>query len=862
MRPFLVTHLSLLTAALSACAYVGCSAADTKEPSELLDTHGAVQTAQQPVSVRVPRAAVQTAQQPESVRVQALLDHRYKAADVRHSFTTKFGETVDCIDFFAQPGVKRLAALGQPITELPPPAIDEATRASLPDDLFNGKPDEAGALRACPADTVPILRITAANIEAAGGVDAFNRAHTHKTAPENTAPHAVQPAGNPDPAGYGTAPHAVQPGGNPDSMGYGHVYETYNNTSDAGTALPIALGAATMNVWQPTVPTNVAFDHSLAQVWMVAGDQLSDPPEFICSFDCVQSVETGYNVDPTLYAPTSTPNGPHFFIFSTVDGYATGCYNAMPNPQDGDLTCDDQWVTAPGAAMMPGMALTPSIHGGTQVELTVEVSFASPSFGSGPGWVVNAGLHSGAPAIGYFPATGFNVNSGAMTTSASTFQVGGEIDDATGNMIVPIGSGSLATAGFGNAAYIIDFAASDGVLSNNFTVNGAIVPAGAPANLAISTTTPAKPGGGWQNYFYYGESASGFFETDNIATSSRVGLSINQGIVSGHRVTTGSVSVGSNGAVDTRTFANGSWGAGTTISATGFAPPTAGVAIGQQTSTQTDAFVVGNDGKVYVMSQTSNGPWSSPTALTSAQFAAPGALLTTATPGGQLAVLVVDTTGKLEVIAWTSAHGWAAPVAVTSAGYAPSGSYLVSGTRSSGEIDIFSVGNDGTLKYMFYNLGVWGGPFNMTGSLFAPPGATIATALDVHGYLNVMTVGNTGALYTDWDVTPLWSGATAITGIGFAPAGGGVAAVNLNSQSINAFVVDNTGSVNTLSNAGSSWAGPTVIAPYVTNAGATVTAVAQGTTELDAYTVAPGVRSGIVESIDTNGTWATPVALP
>jgi hypothetical protein len=113
---------------------------------------------------------------------------------------------------------------------------------------------------------------------------------------------------------------------------------------------------------------------------------------------------------------------------------------------------------------------------------------------------------------------------------------------------------------------------------------------------------------------------------------------------------------------------NGVWGVPTAISAPGFATPGAGVAVGAQTSTQNDLFVVGIDGKVYTTSQTNGGPWGTTlTALTAKSFATQGALLTTAAPGGQLAVLVVDATGKLEVIQYSAAHGWQAPVALTAA---------------------------------------------------------------------------------------------------------------------------------------------------------------------------------------------------
>src|SRR5262249_31313732 len=60
----------------------------------------------------------------EEARLRKFLDDRYGSKDVQHSFTTAFGETIDCVDFAAQPGVK--AALANGI------AVDEPPRAAAP----------------------------------------------------------------------------------------------------------------------------------------------------------------------------------------------------------------------------------------------------------------------------------------------------------------------------------------------------------------------------------------------------------------------------------------------------------------------------------------------------------------------------------------------------------------------------------------------------------------------------------------------------------------------------------------------------------------------------------------------------------
>ncbi|HEX4336200.1 MAG TPA: hypothetical protein VH062_09820 [Polyangiaceae bacterium] len=336
-------------------------------------------------------------------------------------------------------------------------------------------------------------------------------------------------------------------------------------------------------------------------------------------------------------------------------------------------------------------------------------------------------------------------------------------------------------------------------------------------------------------------------------------LRVLQATVGSVRTTTEALSVGNDGALYTRPLKNGVWAIAKAISATGVAPATAAVATGQPTSTQNAAFLVGNDGKVYASTETA-GTWQALSPISGASFAPAGAFVTTATKGTQFGVFVIDSNGKLEVI-WRNTNGtWAAPLALTPASYAKPGSQFAAGARANGELDLFTIGSDGALRYMFYNLNIWGGPLTLSVTNFAPAGAPLATALDVHGFLNVFVVGNDGALYTKWDATPLWSGPSALSATGTFSTNASVSAVN-NGASLNAFAIDKNTTLQGFSNAGTSWTGPTTVAQYAAAPGSQINASAQGT-ELDVFVVTGTFTSGVSELTNTNGTWSAPLRLP
>ena len=320
--------------------------------------------------------------------------------------------------------------------------------------------------------------------------------------------------------------------------------------------------------------------------------------------------------------------------------------------------------------------------------------------------------------------------------------------------------------------------------------------------------------------------------------------------------------VGGDGAVYYRSYQHRVWGTPTALTTANFAPSGANIAVAQQTATVNDAFFVANDGKVYVTSATNGGARQAPTALTSANFAPPGAPLATSTQGGVLGVALADVNGKLQVISWNALTHWSSPVAVTAANYTVPNAGVVVGQRASGELDTFSIGSDGALKYMAYSAGIWSGPYPLTLGNFAPPGAPVATAVDVHGFLNVLTVGNDGALSTKWDCTSLWCGTTALTSTGFAPPGAVVSAVNFNNKSLNVFVVDAKGTLDVLTNPGTGWQGPSAIAANIGQPGAATDVSVESSTQLDVFALSSSAASGVVESTNTGGGWSSPVELP
>jgi hypothetical protein len=486
----------------------------------------------------VPGVAASSA---EDQRVQAFLDSRYTSGDVKHSFRTKFGETIDCIDFFAQASVKRLAAHGTPIPNIPtPPSSKLQDRrgphtSPLPDYMFNGSLDENGNSRACEGTTVPMLRITAEQVKQSWSDTSSHRSTTKSGPPMAGAAPAPQTQDVLyDDAGVGGvhAQVSVDQSRTPpplapkplDSLGYAHVVQSlYPGGSGSAN---ITEGGAIGSINTITIPAD--YSHSLIQVWMTSGWAFKAQPGSCGVFvagapPCVQSVETGWIASPSLAASLgeANVNADHFFIFATPDGYDTGCYDNV-NGIGGECSVD--WVAYPGSAIVIGMQLPSNPSNESEYELDALVlAGAQASIGGvyETGWWIastinNIPENSFPPYqyVGYYTYAGYNNVNGSSYDGlmgqgeAQEFQAGAEVSDSAvtasdggAPFEVPMATSNQASSGYNSAAYVYDVAdvEVDGWTFVPYFTTGDTVPSTyAAAYPAFPETAPDG------NYFYVG----------------------------------------------------------------------------------------------------------------------------------------------------------------------------------------------------------------------------------------------------------------------------------------------------------------------------------------------------------------------
>jgi hypothetical protein len=235
----------------------------------------------------------------EDAHIQAWLDSVYPSANIRHSFLTKFGELVSCLDFSAQASVKALAAQGLPSTPPnpppSPPPLGGASNNPAADVSFNGALDEDGNARSCPTGTVPVMPPTMSQIQAAGGLDAFLSARASVPPPSSGEHDCFGNTSGPD------YDHAV-----------GYENGTFSGLLSA------------LSIYSPYIYYST--DHEVSQLWIQTGN---------CEYDIVQggttcigsggtpvqSLEAGYIAGYSPYQVNGDLND-HLFVFWAANGYS------------------------------------------------------------------------------------------------------------------------------------------------------------------------------------------------------------------------------------------------------------------------------------------------------------------------------------------------------------------------------------------------------------------------------------------------------------------------------------------------------------------------------------------------------------
>lgn len=232
---------------------------------------------------------------------------------------------------------------------------------------------------------------------------------------------------------------------------YAHASQVVNNHG----------ALASINIWSPR-PT--AQQLSCSQVWVTGGQG-----------DQLQTIEAGWMVN-LQDNPTTAPV---LFVFYTPDNYASGGYNEAGFAQD------------PGSSWQLGGEF-PNISqpGGSQYE--VRLGWKRNADGN---WCLLIQSGSELTQVGLFHQSLFG--QGPLASHASKVDFGGEV---SGNPSGQMGSGELASSGYGHAAYQrrITYFGTDGQEH--------------PANLIPQQTNPgcytidlhAQDRANWGGYFYFG----------------------------------------------------------------------------------------------------------------------------------------------------------------------------------------------------------------------------------------------------------------------------------------------------------------------------------------------------------------------
>ena len=284
---------------------------------------------------------------------------------------------------------------------------------------------EADISGSCPVGTVPIESWSTDQIALFGTLEAF-----------------LSPA---PPAGGSQANHE------------------YGMMGDSGS---FTGGKGFINIWDPDVEMNSEF--SLAQIWAWRGTGAS-----------TQTVEAGWQD----YYGRTLSHKPRLFVFSTSDGYATGCYNN---------NCGD-WVQTTCAVSLNQTWSTFSTDGGSQY---------SDEYGYWRGTTTgNWHFEYNGTIVGHYPSELFD--SAGLLNTASRFDIGGEIiNNNTGgsHTETDMGSGQFPSAGWTHAAYVRNVLSRTTTPSYvDFDVDGS--DGDEPGCYDILT---GDSPGGWDVYAYFG----------------------------------------------------------------------------------------------------------------------------------------------------------------------------------------------------------------------------------------------------------------------------------------------------------------------------------------------------------------------
>jgi len=362
----------------------------------------------------------------------------YQGVEVNHSFMVG-SQHFDCVPIMQQPAVRKYGLKEIATPPPPPPGSSAASKHDLQRDPQHPF-DAFGNYQYCEDQTVPMQRIT---------MDTMTHFETLR--------HFLQ-----------KSPNEHLPGHNEkaDPMTASHKYSYTQQIVNNGG------GNSNLNVWNPYVNTSAGEIFSLSQEWYVGGIYSKAPPCGGTESCAIQTEEVGWIVYPDHFGDSNT----HFFIYSTPDGYASGCY---------DDECGDFVIYQDGGLL--GATISPiSVWKGAQYEIQAQYILQNGNW-----WVWAGGNY-----IGYYPNAMYG--GGQNSKYAQEIQFGTE---GVGSGIWPQeGSGTWPKYGWTYAAYqryLLYYDLSGDGHPDSLTPE-------IPSPNCYSINGPYTGTGKWSVYFYEG----------------------------------------------------------------------------------------------------------------------------------------------------------------------------------------------------------------------------------------------------------------------------------------------------------------------------------------------------------------------
>ncbi|NPU90945.1 MAG: neprosin family prolyl endopeptidase [Gammaproteobacteria bacterium] len=401
----------------------------------------------------------------ELKRMQSHIDSLYQNVKSVHQFVGVEGESVMCVDLFAQPAFNHPGLRDHKLQLQPSQELKDRMGSTDTKDAtiaysgeLKGDVDALGNLRYCPDGSVPIKQLTLDEMSRFPSLEAFLGKYPEGKIPDDddrlkaaiSGSDIIVPADN-------TGPSSL------------HQYAYIRDYVDSW-------GAETVfNVWSPYVERSNEF--SLSQMWVVRG-----------SGGDRETIESGWQVYKDKYGD----NRARLFLYFTPDNYGSGgCYN---------LDCSG-FVQVAGNIYIGGGFSNYSVYNGAQYTFKL-LWVRDPANG-------NWWLKYGNTWVGYYPTGLFDSN--GLKNKANKLSYGGEIIDrqtSGRHTKTDMGSGSFPSAGFSRAAYQRSIRYVD--TSYYYRTHTGLFEARDDSQCYDVDMTSST--GSWGTYFYFG--GAGYHSTN------------------------------------------------------------------------------------------------------------------------------------------------------------------------------------------------------------------------------------------------------------------------------------------------------------------------------------------------------------